>query len=59
MPYAFKCVNEASVRYLESERRYNYTTPKSFLGVIDLYKNMLSKRRSGLTRDIDRLQNGT
>jgi dynein heavy chain len=58
MPYAFKCVNEVSQRYLEVERRFNYTTPKSFLGVIDLYKSMLSRRRNDLTRAIDRLQSG-
>eukprot|EP00698_Gefionella_okellyi_P005145 TRINITY_DN1471_c0_g1_i4.p1 TRINITY_DN1471_c0_g1~~TRINITY_DN1471_c0_g1_i4.p1 ORF type:complete len:2448 (+),score=753.76 TRINITY_DN1471_c0_g1_i4:538-7881(+) len=58
MPYAFKAVNEVSARYLEIERRYNYTTPKSFLGVIDLYKSMLGKRRLGLSRAIDRLQSG-
>eukprot|EP00698_Gefionella_okellyi_P011837 TRINITY_DN3147_c0_g1_i1.p1 TRINITY_DN3147_c0_g1~~TRINITY_DN3147_c0_g1_i1.p1 ORF type:complete len:4003 (-),score=857.71 TRINITY_DN3147_c0_g1_i1:159-12167(-) len=58
MPFAFKAVNEVSARYLEIERRYNYTTPKSFLGVVDLYKSMLSKRRQVLTRAIDRLQTG-
>ena len=58
MPYAFKCVNEVSQRYLEVERRYNYTTPKSFLGVIHLYQNMLSRRRSELTHAIERLQSG-
>ena len=28
MAYAHQCVTEASVRYMESFRRYNYTTPK-------------------------------
>jgi dynein heavy chain len=27
--------------FLERERRHNYTTPKSFLELIELYKRML------------------
>jgi len=33
-----KKVNEVSQTYLTNERRYNYTTPKSFLEQIKLYK---------------------
>jgi dynein heavy chain, axonemal len=38
--------------------RYNYTTPKSFLELIYLYRNMLAKERNALTGDIDRLSTG-
>ncbi len=38
--------------------RYNYTTPKSFLELIYLYRNMLSKERTSLAGDIDRLSTG-
>ena len=31
MAYVHACVNEASRAYLANEKRYNYTTPKSFL----------------------------
>jgi len=33
-----KKVNDVSQTYLTNERRYNYTTPKSFLEQIKLYK---------------------
>lgn len=39
MAYVHKSVNEMSKQYLANERRYNYTTPKSFLElVIEAYK---------------------
>lgn len=31
--------------YLESERRFIYTTPKTFLELIKLYKNVLLRKR--------------
>jgi dynein heavy chain len=37
MPFSFKLVNDLSVKLLEQERRYVYTTPKSFLELIKLY----------------------
>jgi len=40
MPYSFKAVNEYSEQILEQERRYVYTTPKSFLELIKLFKVM-------------------
>lgn len=42
MAYAHQCVTEASVRYQESVRRFNYTTPKSYLELISLYKMLLA-----------------
>lgn len=30
-------IDDANARYLKFERRYNYTTPKSFLELIDFY----------------------
>lgn len=41
MAYAHMCVSEASVRFQEAYRRYNYTTPKSYLELIALYKMLL------------------
>lgn len=35
----------ASAAYLESFRRYNYTTPKSYLELISLYKDLLARKR--------------
>ena len=58
MPYSFLAVNHASAQYVERERRYNWTTPKSFLELIALYKSMLAKRRAETTNAIVRLSNG-
>lgn len=45
MPYSFKVVNQQSSVVYDQERRYVYTTPKSFLELIKLFKNMLNKKR--------------
>lgn len=58
MSYVHKSVNEVSQQYLASERRYNYTTPKSFLEQITLYQNLLTKKNRELQASIVRLENG-
>ena len=58
MPFSFGAVNKASDEYREKEKRYNYTTPKSFLELIYLYKNMLSQNRAKLEGNINRLGTG-
>jgi len=58
MAYVHKSVNETSSMYLTNEKRYNYTTPKSFLEQIALYQNLLSKKNSELQAKIVRLENG-
>lgn len=37
MAYVHKSVNDMSAQYLANERRYNYTTPKSFLELVRPY----------------------
>jgi len=44
MPFSFNCVNIQSDIVYNLERRYVYTTPKSFLELITLFKNMLRKK---------------
>jgi len=44
--------------YLEVDRRYNYTTPKTFLELIKLYKNVLLRKRKQTQDNVDRLENG-
>ena len=44
-PRSFALVNKISKKFFESERRYNYTTPKTFLELIKLYKNVLGAKR--------------
>ncbi len=37
MAFAHGSVNQASKDYLANERRYNYTTPKSFLELVSRF----------------------
>ncbi|NXG00742.1 DYH9 protein, partial [Sakesphorus luctuosus] len=58
MAHVHISVNEMSRLYLSNERRYNYTTPKSFLEQIKLYQNLLLKRDKDLKAKLERLENG-
>lgn len=58
MAHAHTSVNIASRHYLSSERRYNYTTPKSFLEQISLYTRLLKTKTSELRARVARLENG-
>ena len=58
MAYVHLNVNIKSEEYLASERRYNYTTPKSFLDLISLYKFMLNDKKEKIHVLKDRLENG-
>lgn len=58
MAHAHTSVNIASRHYLSSERRYNYTTPKSFLEQISLYIRLLKTKASELRARVARLENG-
>ncbi|XP_049624579.1 dynein axonemal heavy chain 17 [Suncus etruscus] len=58
MSYVHTTVNEMSKVYLATERRYNYTTPKTFLEQIKLYQNLLYKKQLELVAKIERLENG-
>ena len=51
-------VGLASKEYLKAEKRYNYTTPKSFLELVDFYKSLLSKRQQEQLAAINRLDTG-
>ena len=51
-------VNEMSIQYLQNERRYNYTTPKSFLEQIALYQKLLGINHAQLMQKMSRLENG-
>jgi len=51
-------VESASLRYKETQRRFNYVTPKSFLELIGFYKFLLLQKRTDVQRQIDRLDVG-
>ena len=48
----------SACRYLETVGRYNYTTPKSYLELIALYKDLLARKREELRASKSRLENG-
>jgi dynein heavy chain, axonemal len=58
MPYSFESVNEAATLFLEADRRYCYTTPKSYLELLKLYVSMLAKKREESTLAVERLSSG-
>jgi dynein heavy chain len=48
MPYSFNVVDKYSKIILEQERRNVYTTPKSFLELIKLFRTMYDKKKGDL-----------
>lgn len=58
MANAHSSVNSISKQYLQNERRYNYTTPKSYLEQISLYSKLLRLKSEELRKNIARLENG-
>lgn len=58
MPYSFTFVNDLGVKLLKQEKRYAYTTPKSFLELIKLFTNMLQSKRTALLEAIERYETG-
>jgi dynein heavy chain len=58
MAFVHTEVTSASVAYLQRVRRYCYTTPKSYLELISLYKTLLARKREALARAKDRLVSG-
>ncbi|XP_063077561.1 dynein axonemal heavy chain 9-like [Engraulis encrasicolus] len=58
MAYVHVSVNQTSKSYLGNERRYNYTTPKSFLEQIKLYRHLLELKSKDLLSKMERLENG-
>ena len=58
MAYVHTSVNDMSKLYLSVEKRYNYTTPKSFLEQVALYQSLLGKKVDEVQTGIDRMENG-
>ena len=58
MAYVHGSVNDMSKVYLLNERRHNYTTPKSFLELINLYMKLLQNLYRELEAKMTRLENG-
>ncbi|KAL0236998.1 hypothetical protein PCE1_000395 [Barthelona sp. PCE] len=58
MAHAHCSANDVASDYLKSNKRNVYTTPKSFLELIELYKSMLQTKRKDYQANIERLENG-
>jgi dynein heavy chain len=58
MPFAFKNVNQMAEHFLEKEKRFVYTTPKSFLECVSLYISLLKEKREASESGIERLEAG-
>ena len=58
MSYVHLSISEANKEFLASERRHNYTTPTSFLELINFYKLLLGKKQAKITDQISRLEIG-
>lgn len=51
-------IAEANREFLAMERRYNYTTPTSFLELISFYRGLLEKKQGKIKDQIGRLEFG-
>jgi len=58
MPFSFRVVNQYSERILELDRRFVYTTPKSFLELIKLFKVMFLKKEGDLNDNKEKYETG-
>jgi dynein heavy chain len=51
-------IGAANIEFKQKERRFNYTTPTSYLELISFYKLLLGKKQGNLDVLINRLENG-
>lgn len=58
MASAHAAVESASKRYFQQYKRYNYTTPKSYLELIGLYQGLVRVKREEFSAARDRLETG-
>eukprot|EP00756_Hemistasia_phaeocysticola_P016846 Hpha_TRINITY_DN15501_c4_g2::TRINITY_DN15501_c4_g2_i2::g.105578::m.105578/K10408/DNAH; dynein heavy chain, axonemal len=58
MAFTHQKITEKCEDFLNEEKRYCYTTPKSFLELISLYKVLLAKKRGVVEQNKERLSSG-
>ena len=58
MAFVHQSVNKMSKIFAQNEKRYNYTTPKSFLEMINLYSKILTTKNEEIIHNSKRLENG-
>jgi dynein heavy chain len=52
MAYVHLSISEANKDFLQQFRRYNYTTPTSFLELINFYKSLLGAKTDRISDQI-------
>jgi len=58
MSHVHLSIGEANAEFLAAERRHNYTTPTSFLELINFYKMLVNNKRGKITEQITKLEIG-
>jgi dynein heavy chain len=58
MAEAHEGIKETNRLFKQVERRYNYTTPKSFLELIEFYKKLLVEKRESIALQTEELTQG-
>jgi dynein heavy chain len=58
MAFVHISIGEANFEFKKVERRHNYTTPTSFLELINFYKMLLGQKQGVITDQIARLEIG-
>ena len=58
MAFVHLSIHEANKEFRLKERRFNYTTPTSFLELISFYKELLGQKQGSIVEDIARLERG-
>lgn len=58
MAHVHTSINQANKEFLQKERRHNYTTPTSFLELINFYKSLLKKKVDTINNQSNRLKIG-
>ncbi len=58
MAYVHSSVNDTCRMMLQSDGRYAYTTPKSFLEQLQLFVRLLERQTGALKSNVERLENG-
>jgi dynein heavy chain len=53
-----KSIKEFNDSYFKSERRYNYTTPKSFLELVKYFQELIARKDGDIINQIQRLEKG-
>jgi dynein heavy chain len=58
MAFVHLSIDDANQRFRTQMRRNNYTTPTSFLELINFYKMLLGKKQGAIITQIEKLENG-